>query len=35
MINANEEVKKVTKFQTEFDNNNNGVIEFIKKNKLY
>ena len=35
MINANEEVKKVTKYQTEFDNNNNGVIEFIKKNKLY
>ncbi len=35
MINANEEVKKETKYTTDLDFNNNGVIDFIKKHKLY
>lgn len=35
MVNAHEEVKKETKYTTDFDFNNNGVIEFLKKHKLY
>ncbi len=35
MINASDDIKKETKYQTEYDFNHNGVIEFIKKHKLY
>ena len=35
MINAVGELKSITNYQTEYDFNNNGVIEFIKKNNLY
>ena len=35
MINASDDVKKETKYTTDLDFNNNGVIEFIKKHKLY
>ena len=35
MINANDNVKKEAKYVTEFDFENNGVIEFLKKYKLY
>ena len=31
MINSRDEVKEKAKFISEFDYNNNGVIEFIKK----
>lgn len=31
MINANTELKELTKYHTDYDFNNNGVIEFLKK----
>lgn len=31
MINGNQELKEKTKYHTEYDYNNNGVIEFLKK----
>ena len=31
MINANQELKELTKYHTDYDFNNNGVIEFLKK----
>ena len=35
MINANDDVKKEAKYVTDFDFENNGVIEFLNKHKLY
>ena len=35
MINAVGELKSHTKYVTDYDFNNNGVIEFIKKHNLY
>lgn len=35
MINAVGELKSYTKYVTDYDFNNNGVIEFIKKHNLY
>ena len=35
MINAVGELKSVTKYETDYDFNNNGVIEFIRKNGLF
>ena len=35
MINAVDELKQAAKYQTKKDNNHNGVVHFIKKNKLF
>jgi hypothetical protein len=35
MINAVGELKSVTEYMTDYDFNNNWVIEFIKKHNLY